>query len=253
MAILGALARAAGDDLLDLHADGDHHRSVLTLAGEEAVRAVSRVAVDLLDLRTHAGAHPRMGVVDVVPFVPSGDASLGDAEDARDRFAHWLGEELAVPSFSYGPGRPSLPEIRRRAFVSLAPDAGPSVPHRSAGATAVGARPPLVAYNLWLAQPDLISARAVARSLRGPAVRALGLAVGDHVQVSCNLIDATQVGPAQVYDAVAARVAVARAELVGLAPLWVVAAVPQARWTELDLSPERTVEARVAVADAARR
>ncbi len=246
--VLSALAAAAGAELLDIHADADHHRSVLTLLGDGAVRAVSRVAVEVLDLRTHAGAHPRMGVVDVVPFVPFSRTSMGAAEDARDRFAHWLGAELGVPAFCYGPDRASLPEIRRRAFVDLAPDAGPPLPHPSAGATAVGARPPLVAYNLWLARPDLIAARAVARSLRGPAVRALGLAVGEHVQVSCNLIDAHQVGPAQVYDAVAAEVAIARAELVGLAPLAVVAAVPHERWAELDLSPERTVEARLALA-----
>lgn len=244
--VLAALATAAGDDLLDLHADADHHRCVLTLAGETAVRAVSRVAVDLLDLATHAGAHPRMGVVDVVPFVPFGLATLGHADVARDRFARWLGDELGVPAFCYGRGRPNLPEIRRRAFVDLAPDAGPSRPHPRAGACAVGARPPLVAYNLWLARPDLARARALARSLRGPAVRALGLAVGNAVQVSCNLVEPDRVGPDQVYDVVAAEVAIARAELVGLVPAAVIAAVPAERWTQLDLSPERTVEARLA-------
>lgn len=243
--VLAALAAAAGDDLLDLHADRDHHRSVLTLVGEGAVRAVSRVAVERLDLRTHAGAHPRMGVIDVVPFVPLTDPSLGDAEEARDHFARWLGHELGVPAFRYGPGRASLPEIRKRAFVDLAPDAGPPVPHRTAGATAVGARFPLLAYNLWLARPDLARARSVAASLRSPAVRSLGLAVGDAVQVSCNLVDPAAVGPAEVYDAVAAQVAIVRAEVVGLVPAAVLAAVPAGRWTELDLAPERTLEARL--------
>jgi glutamate formiminotransferase len=243
---LAALVTAAGDDLLDRHVDRDHNRCVLTLVGERAVREVSRVAVERLDLRTHAGAHPRMGVIDVVPFVPFAEASLAQAEEARDRFARWLAHELEVPAFRYGPGLADLPEIRRRAFVDLVPDAGPPVPHPTAGATAVGARPPLVAYNLWLARPDLARARSVARTLRSPEVRSLGLAVGDAVQVSCNLIDPTVVGPAQVYDTVAAQVAVARAELVGLVPEAVLAAVPAGRWTELDLSPERTIEARLA-------
>ncbi|MBW3610838.1 MAG: glutamate formiminotransferase [Actinobacteria bacterium] len=243
--VLAALGAAAGDDLLDLHADEDHHRSVLTLVGEEAVRAVSRVAVELVDLRTHTGVHPRMGVVDVVPFVALTDASMGDAEAARDRFTRWLGGELGVPAFRYGTGRASLPEIRRRAFVDLAPDAGPASPHPSAGASAVGARLPLVAYNLWLAEPDLARARSLACSLRSPAVRALGLAVGDAVQVSCNLVHPTTVGPAQVYDAVAAQADIARAELVGLAPAAVVTAVAPRRWGQLDVSPERTVEARL--------
>ncbi len=250
--VVGALAAAAGDDLLDVHRDAHHHRSVLTLVGEEAVRAVSCLAVERLDLRTHHGVHPRMGVVDVVPFVVRGRQTPADAAAARDRFCRWLGDELAVPAFAYGNGAgpggdlPSLPEVRRRAFVDLAPVAGPPRPHPTAGATAVGARPVLVAYNLWLREPDLDLAREVARSLRSPAVRALGLAVGDAVQVSCNLVDPLAVGPATVYDAVAARTTVARAELVGLAPEAVVAAVSPRRWTELDLSPDRTLEARLA-------
>lgn len=246
--VLAALADAAADDLLDLHIDGDHHRCVLTLVGEEAVRAVSRVAVERLDLGRHIGAHPRTGVVDVVPFVPFAGAAMGEAEEARDRFARWLGHELGVPAFLYGPGRADLPEIRRRAFVDLSPDSGPPAPHPTAGAAAVGARWPLVAYNLWLAEPDLARARSVATSLRGPALRALGLAVGDAVQVSCNLVDPGAVGPTEVHDAVAAQVAISRTELVGLAPAAVVAAVAPERWAELDLSPERTVEARLAQA-----
>jgi glutamate formiminotransferase len=250
--VVSALADAAGPDLLDVHHDADHNRCVLTLVGEEAVRAVSRRAVERLDLRGHTGAHPRMGVVDVVPFVPLGPASLADAARARDRFSRWLGEELDVPSFAYGhrsgsgSGPLSLPEVRRRAFVDLEPVAGPATPHPSAGATAVGARGVLVAYNLWLASGDVALARTLARSLRSPAVRALGLVVGDAVQVSCNLLDPVVVGPAAVYDAVAARTPVVRTELVGLAPAAVVAGVPAERWAELDLSPGRTFESRLA-------
>src|SRR5690606_8929667 len=119
--------------------------------------------------------------------------------------------------FVYGPER-SLPEVRRRAFVDLAPDAGPPTPHPTAGAVAVGARPVLVAYNLWLAEPDLELARRLARELRSPEVRALGLAVGEEVQVSMNLVAPERVGPADVYDRVAGSTRIARAELVGLAP-----------------------------------
>jgi glutamate formiminotransferase len=130
--------------------------------------------------------------------------------------------------------------------VDLAPDTGPATPHPSAGAAAVGARPVLVAYNVWLAEPDLATARAVAADLRGSAVRTLGLAVGDRVQVSMNLVAPLEVGPAQAADAVAERVAVAGCELVGLVPEAVLAAVPEARWAELDLAADRTIEARLA-------
>jgi glutamate formiminotransferase len=243
---LTALAAAAGDDLLDLHADADHHRSVLTLAGEDAPRRVARLAVARLDLRAHRGAHPRIGVVDVVPFVPFGDATtMTDAIDARDRFAGWAARELGVPCFLYGPER-TLPDVRRHAFGALAPDTGPSVPHPTAGAIAVGARPVLLAYNLWLVDPDLTTARAIASELRTAEVRALGLAVGDQVQVSCNLVAPHRVGPAEVYDRVADRAAIARAELVGLAPRSVLDAVDPSRWDELDLAPDRTIEARLA-------
>jgi glutamate formiminotransferase len=242
--LIDDLAAAAGRDLLDVHRDGDHHRSVLTLVGEAAPRAVTARAVEVLDLRTHAGAHPRFGVVDVVPFVPLGSASLDDAIEARDRFASWAAADLGVPCFLYGPER-SLPEVRRRAFHDLAPDQGPERPDPSRGAIAVGARPVLVAYNLWLEEPDLALARRVAAELRRPEVRALGLAVGTEVQVSMNLVAPLVVGPAVVYDAVAARTPIARAELVGLAPSAVVEAVPAPDRVRLDLSLDRTIEARL--------
>ena len=258
--VIAAIARAGSEALLDVHTDPDHHRSVLTLAGpgarlEDAVRAVARATVQHIDLRHHDGVHPRLGALDVVPFVPlRPDGSpgrpgtdLGSAIEARDRFATWAGAELALPCFLYGPER-TLPEVRRGAFGRLAPDTGPTRPHPRAGACAVGARHVLLAYNVWLATPDLAVARAVASEIRGPAVRALGLAVGTATQVSCNLVDPFVVGPAQVYDAVR-RLAeqsgteVARAELVGLAPAAVVEAVASTRRAELDLGPEKTIEA----------
>src|SRR5256885_987430 len=99
---LDELAAACGSDLLDRHVDPDHHRSVFTLVGEEAPRALAAGAGARLDLRTHTGVHPRLGVVDVVPFVPLAGAGLHDAVVARDAFARWAGTELAVPCFLYG-------------------------------------------------------------------------------------------------------------------------------------------------------
>jgi glutamate formiminotransferase / 5-formyltetrahydrofolate cyclo-ligase len=180
--VVADLAAAAGDVLLDVHHDEDHHRSVLTLAGagagvEAAVRRVATTAVTTIDLRAHRGAHPRFGSLDVVPYValdvPVADGRLRPgplprALAARDRFARWAADRLGVPCFTYGPER-SLPEVRRQAWKELAPDTGPSDPHPTAGACAVGAREPLVAYNLWLSEPDVVLARAIAARLRDPA------------------------------------------------------------------------------------
>ena len=265
---LGRLAAAAGETLLDVHRDPDHHRAVLTMAGPaDAValgaRAVAGAVVDSLDLAEHAGVHPRLGVLDVVPFVPyePGAATPFDLSGAvalRDAFAHWLGTELGVPVFLYGPlpggaTRP-LPEVRRHAFGEaraggLAPDYGPGRPDPRTGATAVGARRVLVAYNVWVSSVEV--AREVAAAVRGPEVRALGLAVGGRAQVSCNLVDPDLAGPAALYDAVSPLVrgaggAVEGAELVGLIPERVLRVVPRRRWAELGLSEEATVEARLA-------
>jgi glutamate formiminotransferase len=242
---IARIAAAAGTDLLDVHTDPHHHRSVLTVVGEDAARAITRAAVDEIDLTDHDGVHPRIGAVDVVPFVPLDGSTMADALDARDRFGEWAGTELGVPTFRYGPER-TLPEIRRHAFVDLPPDAGPAAPHRSAGAIAVGARPILVAYNVWLAENDLALARRIASAVRTSQLRTLGLQVGDRVQVSMNLIDPGAVGPAAATDAVAALAPIAGCELVGLVPEAVVRAVPGDRWAALDLALDRTIEARLA-------
>ena len=220
-----------GDEVLDVHADRWHGRSVVTVVGEEAARAVARRAVRTIDLRRHSGVHPRVGAVDVVPFVPLAGSTMADAVAARDRFAAWLADELGVPALVYGEGAPPLPEVRR---------SPPPFPHPTAGACCVGARPLLVAYNVVVDRP-LAEARRLARSLRSPAVRALALEVGDEVQVSMNLVDPLAVGPADVFDAVGGG----RAELVGLVPEAVLDAVPERRWAELDLSPGKTIEARL--------
>ncbi|HVV38297.1 MAG TPA: hypothetical protein VHC63_16940 [Acidimicrobiales bacterium] len=246
--VIAALAAAAGDHCLDVHSDADHHRSVFWLAGprvEDAARALATTAVRTLDIHDHQGVHPRIGVLDVVPFVPVAPPStMEDALGARNAFAAWAGSELRLPCFLYGPER-TLPQVRRGAFRTLHPDAGPPEPHPTAGAAAVGARGPLVAYNLWLARPDIETAQLIARELRSESVRALALVVGDHVQVSCNLIAPTVIGPAEIYDAVAARTDIARAELVGLIGADVLGRIDPARWAQLDLGENRTLEARL--------
>jgi glutamate formiminotransferase/glutamate formiminotransferase/formiminotetrahydrofolate cyclodeaminase len=246
---LDALRSAAARQLLDLHRDIHHNRAVLTLGGDgvdDAARRVARAAVDHLDLRTHSGVHPRIGVLDVVPFVPLGSSTIDDAIAARNAFASWAGETLSLPCFLYGPER-SLPSVRRKAFRELSPDAGPQQPHPTAGACAVGARLPLVAFNIWLRDTALDEAQQLAVEVRSENVRALGLAVADHVQVSMNLVSPVDVGPAAVYDAVAATGArIARAELVGLVPAAVLEVTAPERWKQLDLDEERTIEASLA-------
>ena len=243
-AVIDAIAGAAGSALLDVHADAHHNRAVLTLAGadvEQAARAVTVEAIRRIDLRLHVGVHPRLGAVDVVPFVPLAGAPMDDAVAARDRFAGWAGDELGVPCFLYGPER-TLPDVRRQAFSGLAPDTGGPVAHPSAGAICVGARPVLVAYNVWLADGvDVITAKRVAREIRSPALRALGLDVGGRAQVSMNLVDPSRFGPAEAFDAVVARAPVDRAELVGMVPAGVLDAVPLGRWAELDLHPGKAL------------
>ncbi len=240
---------------LDVHTDADHNRSVFTCVGEMRPRLLAEAAVMMVDMRGHDGVHPCIGAVDVVPFVPLGELTMEHAIGARNLFAEWFSDAIGVPCFLYGPdvARPqsdepgrTLPDVRRSAFVHLAPDFGPPTPHLTAGACAVGARPALVAYNVWLDGHDLGTARDIARHLRGPAVRALGLQVGDQVQVSMNLIDPLAIGPVDVVDAIADRAAVSHAELVGLVPDAVLRATPADRWQELDLSVDRTIEARVA-------
>jgi glutamate formiminotransferase/glutamate formiminotransferase/formiminotetrahydrofolate cyclodeaminase len=242
--VIAAVGAAAGDSLLDVHTDAHHHRSVLTLAGpdvEDAAFAVVAEAVQQIDLRDHDGVHPRLGAADVVPFVPLAGSTMDDAIAARDRVATRITRELGVPCVRYGSER-TLPDVRRDPGVE---------PHATAGICCVGARPVLVAYNLWLAPPATIDdARRIAREIRSPTLRTLGLAVGDEVQVSCNLIDPATTGPDAAFDAVVARAphGVARAELVGLAPASVLAAIDRARWPELDLSPSTTIEARLSQA-----
>lgn len=252
--ILDVLSRAAGPSLRDRHCDAFHHRSVFTLINEPTelerdARLLMSAAYDHLDLTTHEGVHPRFGVVDVVPFVALDPTRVDEAVGLRDDTARWLAATFDVPVFLYGPvddTMRTLPEIRRRAFSSLRPDVGPSAPSPQRGACAVGQRPILVAWNLWLRGVGLEDARALARAVRSPAVRTLAFEVGDYVQVSCNVIDTAATHLSLIYDQVRAQLgprgAIDHAELVGLAPLSLLVAEEPARWGQLDLSEDRTIE-----------
>jgi glutamate formiminotransferase/formiminotetrahydrofolate cyclodeaminase len=240
-------AQDAGATLLDVHLDPDHNRSVLTLVGEPdlLVRAVFdavRRAVSLLDISGHEGVHPRVGVADVVPFVPLAGASREDAILAATRLGEMLAGELALPVYLYEwaarrEEHRNLADVRTeharalRAGLRLEPDLGPGRPHPSAGAVAVGARAPLVALNCYLSSPDLGAARSIAAQVRarggGPeGVKALGLELpgAGRVQVSMNLTDLDATPPHEAVTHVARLAAqegvgLAESELVGLIPL----------------------------------
>jgi glutamate formiminotransferase len=242
LAVLDALAAVCGRALLDRHVDADHHRSVFTLGSpdpggtEAAVRRLVTLAVRDLDLRRHEGVHPRFGVVDVVPFVALDPTPADVAVAAARAFAAWLARTHGVPVFLYDAADPqerSLPDTRRDAFTTRAPDHGPRAPDPARGATAVGARPPLVAINFDLDRDDLDLARAVASAVRErdgglAGVRALGLRLPSRAiaQVSLNVVDLASTDLGRVCAAVRAQVEqrgarVAGVELVGLVPAFV--------------------------------
>jgi glutamate formiminotransferase len=255
--VLDSLSAAAGPSLRDRHHDVVHNRGVFTLIDEvdrlrHSVRALSEVSLETLDLRAHEGVHPRLGVLDVVPFVALDPNRADEAIALRDETANWLATTFDVPVFLYGElddgTTRTLPEVRRGAFISLAPDRGPATPDPKWGATTVGARGVLVAWNLWLRGVSLEEATLVAAAIRGPAVRALAFSMGEFVQVSCNLIDPLSVGPSQVYDQVTGllgRGAIDHAELVGLAPGALLQRENPTRWPQLGLSEATTIEARL--------
>lgn len=240
---------AAGARVIHRTSDPVHHRSVITAVGSgsqtvAAAVALARVTRDRIDLRAHRGAHPRIGALDVLPFVPLGDAALDDAVTLAHRAAARIWRELGVPSYLYAaaasaPHREHLADLRRGEFEGLAARAATDprwrfdfgdAAHASAGAIAIGARPFLIAYNVELASGDLALARRIARALRASngglrTLKCLGLRLDDAcVQVSCNITDAGAVPLYRVTELVrraAARagVAIARSELIGLVPL----------------------------------
>jgi len=274
----GAARSVPGCHLLDVHSDWDHHRSVFTMVGEpdplvEGVLEASRAAVELIDLRRHRGVHPRIGAADVVPFIPLGGLTMDEcAELARD-FGRRVGSELGLPVFLYeaaslGSDRVSLPEIRRGGLKALFPsdgtgdarrypDFGPTAPHETAGAVAVGARGILIAFNVLLASPEPAIARSIARQIRESnggldGVRALGLYLEscNRAQISMNLTDYRRTSPLQVIEAIRRRArleatAIEESELVGLAPRGALPADPKAELLLNDFGPERILEVRV--------
>jgi len=242
--VLVQLASSVSGDVLDVHTDHDHNRSVFTLVGEDAPRRLARTAIAVMDINDHSGVHPRLGVVDVVPFVPLEGSTWTDAVTARNDFAQWADQELHVPCFLYGDER-TLPDIRRGAWNQLQPDTGPRTPHSTAGAMCVGARQPLIAYNLWLEGVDLAATKKIAASVRTSTIRTLGLQVGNFTQVSINLVSPDVSNPAHAFDAVQQYADIHHAELVGLLPREVLFSIPEGRWESLDLVEEKTIEWRL--------
>jgi glutamate formiminotransferase / 5-formyltetrahydrofolate cyclo-ligase len=245
--ITEAVRAVPGVRVLGLHSDPDHNRSVLTFAGEEdAVLAgavtLAKACTSELDLASQAGEHPRMGVLDVLPFVPLAGSSMGDAVRLAHRTAEILGS-FGFPVFLYGAAatathRRDLPDLRRAGYDGVAerlkdprwrPDYGPHVLDPRRGAVAVGARPFLVAFNAFLDTDDVEVARLIARRIREsggglPAVKALGFLVGGRAQVSMNLTDLERTPIHSALEAVRSAAAdhgasVESTELVGLAPL----------------------------------
>lgn len=237
-AVIDRLASAAGATLLDVHVDPDHHRSVYTLAHdrprvEHGIRRMAEEALEHLDVTAHRGVHPRLGALDVVPFVALHPGRREEAIDAARAFAGWLGGTLEVPVFLYGgvdtAGR-GLPEIRAAAFERIRPDHGPAAPHPTFGAAVVGERPLLVAVNCLLDTDDLEMAQAIATRVRErdgglPGIRALGFRLESRrcAQVSMNVTDLTRTGVEEACTTVRARAEalgaiVTEIELVGLVP-----------------------------------
>jgi glutamate formiminotransferase len=264
---IDAIGAAAGRALVDVHLDPDHHRSVFTIAAREsavteaAVRRLVDVALEDLVLTDHVGVHPRLGVVDVVPFVALPPTPADIAVAAAHAFGAWLARVHRVPVFFYADAAPdgrTLPSVRRDAFTDvLHPDLGPAGPDPHLGATAVGARPPLVAVNVELATDDLTIARRIARETRERdggllGVRALGLPLESRgtVQVSMNLVDLAATGIERACTEVRDRarvweVGVVRVELVGLLPAAELARCSDAFRTWSGLDEDVTVETRV--------
>ena len=248
--ILDVIAAVPGVTLLDREMDADHNRSVLTFAGEPepvmeaAFRAIAKAAT-LIDLNHHSGQHPRMGAADVVPFVPVEGVTLDDCAEMARKVGRRVGEELGIPVFLYEaaattPARTSLADVRRGEFEGLRtaigkdparkPDFGPEHIHATAGATAIGARRFLVAFNANLDTPDIRVAKAIAAAIREQSgglknVRALGFSIenGRRAQVSMNLVnvEATPIHRvlALVRDEAARHgAAISGCEVVGLIP-----------------------------------
>src|SRR6476659_6151901 len=248
--IVDAVRRVRGARLLDYSSDASHNRSVITMAGEAgplktAVLALFETALNNIDLRIHTGEHPRLGAVDVVPFVPIEGVTMDDCVALAKDTARTVAERFKVPVYLYeeassNPLRRNLEDIRRGEFEGLAakmtadgwaPDYGPPTPHPSAGASVIGARMPLIAYNINLATDRLDVAKKIAAAIRFSSggfryVKAMGVTLADRgiVQVSINLTNYEKTPMLRVFEAVKREaehhgVSVLESEIVGLVPL----------------------------------
>jgi len=266
--------------VLDRSSDPDHHRTVITLMGPgpalvEGAVAGAEACARLIDLNQHRGVHPRMGALDVLPFVPFGaetrlrggdDLDL-DCADLAERAGRRIAGEAGIPVYLYGaaahhPGWAALPAVRGRGFEALRadppePDFGGPGLHPTAGATAAGAREVLIAYNVELAGADLDLARRIASAVRErdgglPAVRAMGVPLANRklVQVSMNLLDWRATPPAAAVAAVAglaerAGARVEASEIVGLVPAGAMEGVDPADLRLRDFTPDVFLESRL--------
>ncbi len=247
--LAAAIRNTAGVRLLDVSSDASHNRSVFTMVGDAAaikaaVLALFDTAVDAIDLRTHRGEHPRVGAVDVVPFVPIEGVAMADCVALARETGAAVAERFGVPVFLYeeaasNPARRNLEDVRRGEFEGLAvkmalpewaPDFGPSAPHNSAGATVIGARMPLIAYNINLNTDRLDVARKIAAAIRHSSgglryVKAMGVILEDRgvAQVSINLTNFEKTPMHRVFDMVSREAArygvdVLESEIIGLVP-----------------------------------
>lgn len=248
-AIADAIRAESGVRLLDHSSDATHNRSVFTFAGQagpvsRAVLALFAAAIPSIDLRIHRGAHPRLGAVDVVPFIPLRGASMPECVALARQTAAAVAGRFRIPIFLYeeaaaNSARRNLADIRRGEFEGLAgkmaspewsPDYGPPHPHPTAGAAVIGARAPLIAFNVNLATSDLAVAKAIAAAVRQssgglPFVKAMGVALAPRgiVQVSMNLTNFEQTSMARVFEEVSREAerrdtSVVESEIVGLVP-----------------------------------
>jgi glutamate formiminotransferase / 5-formyltetrahydrofolate cyclo-ligase len=249
-AILDVFRTQRGVKLIDHEADPDHNRCVVTAVGEpeslkEAVLAAVGVAVRLIDLRVHKGQHPRMGAVDVIPFIPLGKATMEEAISLSREVGRAVAQTYQIPVFLYeesasDPDRKNLADIRKGQFEAMAeklklpgwkPDFGGTVPHPSAGVVAIGARMPLVAFNVNLNTDDMEIANAIARAVRHQSgglrfCKAIGvdLKARGIVQVSMNMTDFTRTPLHRAVELIRAEarrygVSIAGSEIVGMVPM----------------------------------
>jgi len=272
-ALAAAVRRVPGVRLLDYSADPSHNRSVFTMAGDaaplkDAILALFEAATAAIDLRSHSGEHPRLGAVDVVPFIPIEGASMQDCVALAKDTAAAVAARFKVPVYLYeeastNPARRNLEDIRRGEFEGLAakmstagwaPDFGPSSPHPSAGASVIGARMPLIAYNINLATDRLDVAKKIAAAVRHSSggfrfVKAMGVSLADRgiVQVSMNLTNYEKTPMFRVFEAVKREaerygVQVLESEIIGLVPAAALLSSAEHFLQIADFKPEQVLE-----------